>query len=114
MGRKIEDRDLNNVINQLGLKPYIAQLPRGIESEILSTGKRISRSIIQKIILARSIVGKPKLLLLKNPLQFMNKEDRNSIIDYLTSEDKDWALVVVSDFDYWKEKCNKNIWLTNA
>ena len=114
MGRKIEDRDLNNVINQLGLKQFIAQLPHGIETEILSTGKRISRSIIQKIILARSVVGKPKMLLLENPLQFINKEDRDRIIDYLTSEDKDWAIVVVSDFDYWKEKCNKKIWLTNA
>ncbi len=114
MGRQIEDRDLNDVINQLGLKQYIAQLPKGIESEILSTGKRMSRSIVQKIILARSVVGKPKLLLLENPLQFLNKEDRNKIIDYLTDEKNEWALVVVSDFDYWKGKCNKKITLANA
>lgn len=114
MGRKIEERNLNEIIDKLGLKKYIAHLSHGLETQLLSTGKRISRSIIQKIILARSIVGNPQLILLENPLQYLNQKERNDIIDYLTADDKDWALVVVSDFNYWKGKCNKNIKLTNA
>ena len=52
---------VQQVIDALGLNEFIETLPKGINSVILPEGKNLPKSIRIKIILARGIVGSPKL-----------------------------------------------------
>jgi len=55
--------------------------------------------------LARAIVRKPKLLILKDPLDQFDQNEVTRIIDFLTKKGNPWALVVVSQNDQWKSRC---------
>ena len=78
-----------------------------------SGGRRLPRSIIQRLLIARVIINEPKLLQLEDPLQFVSDEEKRRIIDYLTSEERNWTLVVVADCSYWKLKATQKINLSN-
>ena len=109
MGREISERRINEVIKVLGLNEYFAHQPRGIETIVDSGGRRLPRTIIQKLQIARIIVNRPKLLLLEDPLQFVASSEKHRIIDYIMDEKRNWTVVIVGDCDYWMKKSNQII-----
>lgn len=109
VGKEISDQKISEVLDVLKLKKYLSQQPQGIDTAVDSGGRRLPRSIIQKLLIARIIVAQPKLLLLEDPLQFVNEVEKKRIIDYIMSEEQDWTVIVVADFYYWKEKSTKII-----
>jgi len=72
-------------------------------------GKQIPHTISKKIVLARSIVRKPKLLILKDPLDQFNSEEADRILSFLSDSSNGWALLVVSENDKWIKKCSRII-----
>ncbi len=104
MGRTISDKKLAEVVSLLQLNNHFIHQPEGMDSFVDSGGRRLPRSIIQKLLIARIIVGEPKLLLMEDPLQFVEDTEKKRIIDYLMDQQRDWTLIVVSDFYYWEEK----------
>ncbi len=112
MGREISEKSLIEVINVLSLNNYFVSQPQGIDSFVDSGGRRLPRSIIQKLLIARILVARPKLLLLEDPLHFVEEETKKSIIDYIMSPERDWTVVVVADYYYWREKTTDTINLT--
>jgi ABC-type bacteriocin/lantibiotic exporter with double-glycine peptidase domain len=109
LGRAIPDKDVSETLNFLGLKKYIAIQNRGVEAPVDPEGRRLPRSVIQKILIARMIVHKPRLLLMEDPLQFLDDSDKKRIIDYIMHPDRDWTVVVIADYPYWKEKSTQVI-----
>ena len=112
MGRQVPENDLEDVLKVLKLDEYFAGRPNGIDCMVDSGGRRLPRSIIQKLHIARLIVDKPQLLLLEEPLHFIENEEKRRIIDYLTDKKHKWTLIVISDFKYWKIKSDKILELT--
>jgi ABC-type bacteriocin/lantibiotic exporter with double-glycine peptidase domain len=104
MGKTISDKKIAEIIHLLGIDTYLRTQTKGIESLVDSGGRRLPRSIMQKIIIARVIINEPKLLLLEDPLQFVSDDEKVQIIDYLTSSERNWTLVVVADYHYWSER----------
>lgn len=109
LGRSIPDEEVSAILKLLKLDEYLIHQPKGIESFVDSGGRRLPRSIIQKLLVARIIIDKPKLLLMEDPLQFIEEKEKKRIIDYIMSDQQNWTVVVVSDFSYWQEKSNKII-----
>ncbi len=109
MGRIISDKSLQGIIKVLSLDNYFVKQPQGIDSFVDSGGRRLPRSIIQKLLIARILVARPKLLLLEDPVQFVEEENKKEIIDYIMSPERGWTVVVVADYYYWKEKTTSTI-----
>ena len=109
LGRTISDTRLSDVLQLLELDKYVIHQPQGIDTPVDSGGRRLPRSIIQKILIARIILGEPKLLLMEDPLIFIEEKEKKRIIDYIMSPERNWTVVVVSDFYYWREKCSKTL-----
>lgn len=107
----IEMKQVYQVLDTLRLTEYIKSQPNGLDTVVHSEGKRLSSSIIQKILLARCIISNPKILFLEEPLEKVDDVSSKEIIDYLTSEDKDWTLIVISKNDYWRQKCHRRFLL---
>lgn len=112
MGRKISAKELTTIINILRLGNYFAHQPQGINTILDSGGRRLPRAIIQKLLIARIIIGKPKLLLMEDPLQFVEVSEKKRIIDYIMDKKRGWTVIIVADYTYWKEKCTQTIELT--
>ena len=102
----ISKEAVNTVIQATGLTAFIKKLPHGLDTIIYPEGKKIPFTIAKKIVLARSIVTAPKLLLLNEPLEQLPHDEQAEIIAYLTSPERPWSLVVVSQNPLWRKHCN--------
>lgn len=105
----INSEELKWALDNVFLTPYIKTFPNGLENEIHPGGNELSASDIQKILLARSIVNKPNILFLEDPVDKMDKKTSRKIVDFLLSEENNWTVIVTSKNDIWKEKCGRMI-----
>jgi ABC-type bacteriocin/lantibiotic exporter with double-glycine peptidase domain len=104
LGREfISVEDVQWAIEQVFLVDFIKSSPKGLDTLIDLSGQKLSKSITQRIILARSIVNKPKLLLLENHLDFIEEITLNKIIDTLTNKTNGWTLICISNNSYLQQ-----------
>ena len=105
----ISQEDIKWAIESVKLGSFIKSLPKGLDTKIFPEGKQLSSSNAQKILLARSIINKPKILFYEDALDRMDVHIAKEIIDFLTSGENKWTLIVSSKNPYWKEKCTRKI-----
>ncbi|MBE7685085.1 ATP-binding cassette domain-containing protein [Tenacibaculum piscium] len=107
----ISDDEIYTVFEIVGLTDFLKYQENGLETQLKPEGKHIGYTISKKIILARAIIKKPKLLILEDPLDQFEKKEANKIIDFITNPSQKWSLIIVSSNDKWEEKCTKKITL---
>ncbi|WP_233898719.1 peptidase domain-containing ABC transporter [Tenacibaculum piscium] len=107
----ISDDEIYTVFDIVGLTDFLKYQENGLETQLKPEGKHIGYTISKKIILARAIIKKPKLLILEDPLDQLEKKEANKIIDFITNPSQKWSLIIVSSNDKWEEKCTKKITL---
>ncbi len=104
--KTITDEDIQWAIDHTGLRDFVKEQPNGMRTIIYPEGKQMSFTIAKKIVLARSIVNKPKLLILKEPLEHFDNKEADDIRAFLTNDDRPWTLVVVSQNPDWIKSCS--------
>lgn len=102
-------KQVHEVLEKVKLTDTIKNLPKGLDTHLFPQGKQINSSVIQKIILARCIINKPQVLFLEEPIDKSDDHTAREIIDFLTSPENNWTLVVIAKYPYWEEKCNRII-----
>lgn len=112
--KKITKEDLNWTIENVGLKEFIKEQPNGLKTVLYPEGKQISYTIAKKIVLARNIVNKPRLLILKEPLEYFDDAELTRIMKFLTAPERPWALIVVSHNKKWIKECSKVYTMVNG
>ncbi len=105
----ITTKQLDWAIQNVGLKDFVKQLPDGMSTMLYPEGKGVSFTISKKIMLARSIVKQPRLLMLKEPLDQFEAKEAQQIVDFLSQPQHPWTLVVVSQNNIWKQTLNQVI-----
>ncbi|WP_040281945.1 peptidase domain-containing ABC transporter [Psychroserpens damuponensis] len=105
----ISNNEIDDVLKHTKLIAFVKSQPQGLNTILYPEGQRLSSTIAKKIVLARSILKNPKLLILKDPLEQFDREEAESIMNYLTDSNKTWALVVVSYNLEWMKKCSRVI-----
>lgn len=91
------------------LTEFVKDQPQGLNTVLYPEGKQIPFTISKKIVLARSIVRKPKLLVLKDPLDQFNDQEAIDIMDFLSDSSNGWALIIVSENNKWSKRCGRII-----
>jgi ABC-type bacteriocin/lantibiotic exporter with double-glycine peptidase domain len=107
--KDISQENINWAIEGVQLTAFIKSLPKSLDTPIFPEGKQLSSSNAQKILLARSIVHKPKILFYEDPTDTMDDAVANEIIDFITDRKNKWTIIVSSKNPYWKTKCNRKI-----
>ncbi|WP_121364951.1 MULTISPECIES: peptidase domain-containing ABC transporter [Flavobacterium] len=110
----ITTENLKWAIEGVQLSSFVKTLPKGLETRIFPEGKQLSSSDAEKVLLARSIIHKPKILFYEDPTDMMDIKIANEIIDFLTSEKNNWTIIVSSKNPYWKTKCSRIITMENG
>ena len=103
----IEIEDILWAIEQVGLSDFFKQLPKGLNTEIQPEGQGLSTSTRQKILLARTLAEKPKLIVMDNSLYGLDYEDRKQISSILMGRKADWTLLAVTNDPLMLSKCDK-------
>ncbi|TNE55168.1 MAG: ABC transporter ATP-binding protein [Bacteroidetes bacterium] len=115
MGR--ETATFENVkwaVGHLGLNSFIKSLPDGYETVLDPQGRKLPRSTMQKLLLARSIADKPKLLLLEDAFEHIDEQERIRIIDFLMDKANRWTLVAVSADPYLAKIADRIVYLKDG
>ena len=107
--KEVSQENLKWALDAVQLTPYIKTLSLGLDTLIYPEGKQMSSSNAQKILLARCIIGNPKMLFLEDPTDKMDDDVAKEVIDFLTNSANGWTVIVSSKNEYWKSKCNRNI-----
>ena len=103
-----------DISEKVGLRNFIATLPAGFDAKLDSVGNKLSDKIIQKILLVRSLVNHPRLLLLEEPFEGIEDQIKASIVSYLLSSmSSTTAFICTNDSDF-ASKCDKVIYLENG
>jgi ABC-type bacteriocin/lantibiotic exporter with double-glycine peptidase domain len=105
----IPREDIYWAIEHTGLSKFVKEQPLGLKTIIYPEGRQISSTVAKKIVLARSIVRKPRLLILKDPLEQFDEEEANKIMKFLILPENPWALLVVSQNPKWTHICRRII-----
>ncbi|RTE53842.1 ATP-binding cassette domain-containing protein [Arenibacter aquaticus] len=112
--KSISEKDVQWAIEKTGLLQYVREQPKGINTMVYPEGQKMPFTVSKKIVLARSIVRKPKLLLLKDPLIQFDAVEAIRIINFLTDEENPWSLIVVSQDPKWLSRFKNIITLENG
>ena len=111
---EISDEQLMWAIENVGLTQFIKESPQGLNTVLYPEGKQVSFSVAKKILLARAIVDKPRVLILEDPLEQFAENEVKKIIDFLTDNANPWTLIVVSTNNDWSSNCTQAITLNKG
>jgi ABC-type bacteriocin/lantibiotic exporter with double-glycine peptidase domain len=105
----VSQEDLKWALDGVQLTSFIKTLPKGLDTLLFPEGRQLSSSNAQKILLARSIIHKPKILFYEDPTDAMDEKVANEIIDFITSDQNNWTIIISSKNPYWETKCTRKI-----
>jgi ABC-type bacteriocin/lantibiotic exporter with double-glycine peptidase domain len=110
----ITNKEVAWAIEKVGLKNWVKTLPLGYDNPLDPLGSKLSRGVIQRVLIARGIVDKPSLLLFEYAMDQIDFKDRKDIVDFLISRDNPWTLVAVSNDEYLAHKVDKIVIMNNG
>ncbi|MBC04941.1 ABC transporter transmembrane domain-containing protein [Thalassospira sp.] len=93
---------------------YEGLVALGLESQVGVGGSRMSQTLRQKIALVRALIKNPDLLVVDEGLSALDRETRESIINYLTGESDHTSLIWVDDDDHAGEKFDTLLHMSNG
>lgn len=93
----ISMKDIQRVSELVGLTDFIQSSREGFNTRLDPEGRRLPRSIISRIKLARALVGDPGLILLEDHYSYLEKDVVDRIINYLTDKNNTSTVITVTN-----------------
>jgi ABC-type bacteriocin/lantibiotic exporter with double-glycine peptidase domain len=95
-------------IEKVNMSDAINALPQGYSTPILSGGKGYSSSFINRLILARCLAKRPRLLILNDFFNNFSKKDKLDVMNMLVDKrNSTWTLLVVSNDPLVMSSCDR-------
>lgn len=95
MGRPLPHADVRWAIATAQLADEIGALPEGLQTSLPATGANLSESVCTRILCARAIVGRPRLLIVDDALAGLPPDLHVRLLDALWRE-PGWTLIDLS------------------
>ena len=96
LGReKVTIDQVKKIGSILGFEEQINRLDDGYNTKLMSEGKNISRCLKRKIILARAVVGEPRLILLEDQFASLSRGQINAFMSFLI--ESDFSVIIISN-----------------
>lgn len=83
---QVSTRDAVEAMGKVGLADKVNMLPDGLNTRMLSGGKGFSSSFVHKVILARCLVKKPRLMILNDFFGSFQRSEKEKLIRLVTQE----------------------------
>ncbi len=114
MGNKsIQLKDITELAERCGLVNFIQSQPKGFDTELDPTGKRLPSKIRQDILLMRALLGKRRLLLLEEPFQHMETPYQQHIMEYLNA-DREATVLITTENAAIAKACDLVLYVENG
>ncbi len=100
-------KDAIDALERVELTDWVNQLPEGLNTPIISGGKGLPSSVTQRLILARCIAERPRLVVLQDFFFGMQRSDKQKLIAMLVDKENPWTLLSVSNDPLIMEACDR-------
>lgn len=98
----------------VNLDQFIASSKLGLQTPIDPEGVRLPSGIVRKLILARAIAEKPKLLLVEDSIGSLTPEERFEIYQRLLNKSHGWTVILMSNDQKIASLCDRQIFMSNG
>ena len=97
MGRDtISQTDVRDVLRKVGLLDAVLALPDGLQTLLCTGGAPLSLGQANRLMVARAIVGQPRLLILDESLDHMDSDIRSTVLPAILDRNAHWTLIVIT------------------
>lgn len=98
LGREnIPFAEVKRCVAQVGLTQFVQNLPHGYDTRLGTAGRKLPRSIVRRLILARCLAARPKLILMEDWLGRIEQADQQFLIDCLIRGSTNWSILAVTN-----------------
>ncbi len=98
---------VRQALQDVGVLEELMCLPDGLGTTLQTGGAPLSRSQSRRLMLARAIVGRPRLLLLDGILDELSDPQRDQILAFLGDDKRPWSLVVATGREAIAQWCDQ-------
>lgn len=105
----IDKQYLMFLCKETGLLSFLESLSNGFDTELDPTGKRLPKTIIQKILVVRCLIHQPDLIIAENPWSDLGSPVKESIQRLLLNSSA--TVIVGTNDESFIKSCNKIIQL---
>ena len=105
----IHDSDLRDALQLAGLWDEVLSLPMGLDTMLQTDGFPLSRSQAHRLMIARAIVSRPRLLLIDGSLDKLGPRMRQRVWENLRSDLQPWTMLIVTHDTEIINSCDKRI-----
>lgn len=106
--------DVRAALEQVNLLEAALALQNGLDTKLLPSGAPLSSGQAARLMVARAIAARPRLLLIDGTLDSLPSNEIESIMDSLTKNGTPWTLVIVSNRPEVLASCSRTIELNKA
>lgn len=92
----VSTSDVREALEWVGLYEQVLQLPHGLQTQLVDTGYPLTENQARKLMLARAIVGRPRLLLVDGLLDALPDDEADELTRMLVDSDRLWTLIMVT------------------
>lgn len=92
----IDDEEVINVCQQLGIHEAITSYPDGYATHVGEAGRAMSGGLRQRIAIARALIGDPPILVLDEPSASLDRHAENRLMELLHRLGQQRTVIVVS------------------
>lgn len=114
LGRDLPLQDVLWAVELVGLADFVHELSEGLQTYLVGGSQRLPASIARKIVMARSIVRRPNLLIIDDFWVGMSKKEKMNLMRTLASEQFNWTMIIVSNDQDVMELCDRTLLLQDG
>lgn len=96
LGREMPDETVHAALRGAGLLEELLELPDGLDTILLGHGVPLSDGQLARLMIARAVAGRPRLLLVDGLLDALGSGDAAAILDALVDPAAPWTLIVAT------------------
>jgi len=96
MGRSFDYDDLNRALYLACLDDEVLELPDGLKTPVNSAGLEFHEGLVRRIMIARAVIGNPRLLILDEAFNGAEESMKQRLADRIYDHDA-WTLISVVD-----------------
>lgn len=107
VGRTATASDVAHALELAGLDAFVHGLPEGMRTMVGGSGMHVPSYVARKVLLARAIVNKPRLLLLDEFFHHLEPTAKSPIVKRLTDRRAGWTILAASHDPTFLVACDR-------
>lgn len=100
---------VRDALQAVDLWDEVMQLPQGLSTPLTTRGNPLSSSQASRLMIARAILGEPRLLMLDGALDVLQERVRRQVLSHLFDRRHRWTVLVVTQMPDVVAACDRRV-----